>query len=91
MTGGDIYTVSASGGEARNLTSDLRASASWLAWRPSSRQILFAEHVDGRSGLARVDLDGNVTPLWEGASGSPPRVPGSPRACRSPATGARWL
>jgi dipeptidyl aminopeptidase/acylaminoacyl peptidase len=67
MTGGDIYIVSVSGGEARNLTPDLRASASWLAWHPSSRQILFAEHVDGQSGLARVDLGGNVTSLWEGA------------------------
>jgi dipeptidyl aminopeptidase/acylaminoacyl peptidase len=67
MTGGDIYTVSAFAGEAKNLTPELRASASWLAWHPSSRQILFAEHVDGRSGLARVGLDGDMTPLWEGA------------------------
>ena len=66
VTGGDIYLVPATGGKARNLTPALKGSASWLAWHPSSRSILFAEHLDGGSGLARADLDGGVTQLWKG-------------------------
>ena len=30
--GGDIYMVSAEGGEARNVTPEMKASASWLTW-----------------------------------------------------------
>ncbi len=66
-TGGDIYLVPASGGAARNLTPALEGSASWLAWHPSSGSILFTEHLDGGSALARVDRDGRVTRLWQGA------------------------
>jgi dipeptidyl aminopeptidase/acylaminoacyl peptidase len=66
-TGGDIYLVSASGGKPRNLTPNLDSSASWLAWHPDARQLLFTEFTDGGSGIARVDLDGRVTRLWQGA------------------------
>jgi dipeptidyl aminopeptidase/acylaminoacyl peptidase len=66
-TGGDVYTVPASGGKPRNRTPGLDASASWLAWLPSGRQIVFTEHRDGGSGLARLDLAGGVTQLWHGA------------------------
>ena len=66
VTGGDIYLVPATGGKTRNLTPALEGSPSWLAWQDSSRSILFAEHLDGGSGLARVDLDGKVTQLWKG-------------------------
>jgi dipeptidyl aminopeptidase/acylaminoacyl peptidase len=66
-TGGDIYTLPATGGKLVNRTPDLDASASWLVWHPSSRQVLFAELVDGGSGIARVDLGGGVTQLWKGA------------------------
>ncbi len=65
--GGDIYLVPATGGTARDLTPALDGSASWLGWHPSSASILFAEHRDGGSGLARVDLDGSVTRLWQAA------------------------
>ena len=40
---------------------------SWLAWQTSSRQIVFTEHLDGCSGIARVDLAGGVSQLWKGA------------------------
>src|SRR5580700_3595537 len=30
--GGDIFTIAATGGEARNVTPEMKASASWLAW-----------------------------------------------------------
>jgi dipeptidyl aminopeptidase/acylaminoacyl peptidase len=66
--GGDIYTIPARGGKPRNLTPDLHASASWLAWQPTSQGILFTEHIDGRSGIATLDVaNGRVTPRWTGA------------------------
>jgi dipeptidyl aminopeptidase/acylaminoacyl peptidase len=66
--GGDIYTIPATGGKPRNLTPDLKSSASWIAWRPSSQVILFTEHVDGGSGVATVDVStGHVTTMWTGA------------------------
>jgi dipeptidyl aminopeptidase/acylaminoacyl peptidase len=65
--GGDVFTVPAAGGKPTNRTPGLKASASWLGWLPSSRQIVFAEHVDGGSGVASLDLDGDrVTALWTG-------------------------
>jgi dipeptidyl aminopeptidase/acylaminoacyl peptidase len=66
-TGGEVYTVPAYGGKPHNLTPNLDSSASWLAWQPSSREIVFAEYIDGCSGIARVDWDGRVTHLWKGA------------------------
>src|SRR5439155_731387 len=45
-TGGDIWTVPASGGAPKNRTEGMKASASALFWRPSG-EILFTEHVDG--------------------------------------------
>jgi len=56
VTGGDIFTLPASGGEARNLTPERRASPSMLRWLPSG-QILFSEHADGA-----IDLE--VKSLW---------------------------
>ena len=67
VNGGDIYVVSATGGQSRNLTPDLKASASWLAW-PSANRILFTEHIDGSSGIAALDPEsGQTTTLWTGA------------------------
>src|SRR5713226_3702760 len=34
LTGGDIFTIGSDGGEAKNLTKDMKASAAWLAWQP---------------------------------------------------------
>jgi dipeptidyl aminopeptidase/acylaminoacyl peptidase len=65
-TGGDVFTIPAAGGRPRNLTPGLRASASWLAWRPNGL-LLITELVDGGSGVATVDpADGTVTTLWIG-------------------------
>ncbi len=64
---GDIYTVSSAGGDLRNLTPRLKASAVWLTWVRSSNRILFAEHIDGNSGIAALDpATGDVTTLWTG-------------------------
>jgi dipeptidyl aminopeptidase/acylaminoacyl peptidase len=66
-TGGDIFVVPAQGGDARNLTPGMKASASSLVWRDSG-EILFTEHVDGNSGLASLDpASGKITTLWTGS------------------------
>lgn len=66
VNGGDIYTIPADGGKPRNLTPDLKGSASWLAWQ-SPQQILFTQHVDGGSGIAAVRIaNGEVVSLWSG-------------------------
>jgi dipeptidyl aminopeptidase/acylaminoacyl peptidase len=53
--GGDIFTVGAAGGEAKNVTPGIKASASWLTWMSQS-MILFGEYVEGDAGLATLDL-----------------------------------
>jgi dipeptidyl aminopeptidase/acylaminoacyl peptidase len=65
--GGDIFIVPAEGGEARNLTPDLKASANTLMWMPDGKKILFGEDVDGESGFATVEPGtGTVEMLWHG-------------------------
>jgi len=65
-TGGDIYVVPASGGDARDVTPDVSASASEIYWKSPST-ILFAESIDGQSGISTVDLNaGKVDLLWTG-------------------------
>ncbi len=65
-TGGDVYLVPAQGGEAKNLTPGMRASASSLAWRDSG-EILFTQHADGNSAVASVDpASGKIATLWGG-------------------------
>jgi|HubBroStandDraft_6_1064221.scaffolds.fasta_scaffold74824_2 dipeptidyl aminopeptidase/acylaminoacyl peptidase len=66
-TGGDIYAVPASGGEPKNLTPGMKASASWIDWLPKSNRILFSEHVDGHEGYATVNPEtGHIDTLWTG-------------------------
>src|SRR3984893_3626919 len=72
ITGGDIHMVSSSGGEAKNLTKDMKASAAWLGWLPN-KKILFSEFVGGNSAIARLGpADGKIEPRWsaEGAFSS---------------------
>jgi dipeptidyl aminopeptidase/acylaminoacyl peptidase len=65
-TGGDIYAVPSDGGEAKNLTPGMKASAIALTWRPSG-EILFTELVDGNFGLASLDSgSGRIATLWNG-------------------------
>lgn len=64
--GGDIFTVSADGGAAKNITQGMKASASWLTWR-SGGKIIFGEDVDGESGIATVDpASGTISTLTRG-------------------------
>jgi len=65
-TGGDIFVVPAEGGEARNVTPGIPASPSWLTWQ-SAGKILFAERIDGDTGVASVELgSGKITQIWRG-------------------------
>lgn len=65
--GGDVFLLPATGGEARNLTPDLKASVSAVAWRPGGDEILLLESVDGASGIETLGVrSGKVTPLWSG-------------------------
>ena len=65
--GGDIFTIPATGGQATNVTPEMKASASWLAWTPQS-SILFGEYLEGDSGIATVSpADMHVTELFRDA------------------------
>ncbi len=65
--GGDIFIIAAEGGEPKNLTPQMQASASSLNWSPDGRKILFGEEVDGESGIALVDVvGGQIETLWHG-------------------------
>jgi dipeptidyl aminopeptidase/acylaminoacyl peptidase len=75
ITGGDIHVVSSDGGEAKNVTKDMKASAAWLDWLPD-KKILFSEFVGGNSAIASLDpASGKIEQRWsvEGAlsSGGP--------------------
>jgi dipeptidyl aminopeptidase/acylaminoacyl peptidase len=65
--GGDIFTIAATGGEATNITPEMKASASWLAWTPDAK-IIFGEYLEGDSGLATINpADGAKTELFRDA------------------------
>ncbi|MDP9064584.1 MAG: S9 family peptidase [Pseudomonadota bacterium] len=67
IAAGDIYEIPSAGGLARNLTPGLRGSAFSLIWRNNSADIVFAEAIDGGSGIAEYHRKGNsVVTLWQG-------------------------
>ena len=67
--GGDIFTITAAGGSASNLTPEMKASASWLAWNTDGK-ILFGDFIEGDSGIERLDpVSGHVETLWRGGEG----------------------
>jgi dipeptidyl aminopeptidase/acylaminoacyl peptidase len=64
FNGGDIFSVPAAGGEARNLTPDRKASPKWLRWLPSG-QILFTENTDGAVGIGLIEPSApDLKSLW---------------------------
>jgi dipeptidyl aminopeptidase/acylaminoacyl peptidase len=67
LTGGDISVISAFGGEAQNVTPDMKASASWIGWTPEGK-VLFGKYISGDSGVSVVDpATHEVAPVWRGA------------------------
>jgi dipeptidyl aminopeptidase/acylaminoacyl peptidase len=64
-TGGDLYTVPASGGEPRNLTPGRESSPAWLTWLSSGR-ILYVENVAGDTAVVSLDPgSGASATLWK--------------------------
>lgn len=71
-TGGDVQVVSIAGGEARNLTSGLKASPTALAWSGAD-EIVFAENADGNAGFGKVSIkSGAAQTIWSDALGAWP-------------------
>lgn len=65
--GGDIFTIPATGGEATNITPDMKASASWLVWN-SGGNIIFGEYIEGDSAIASINpADGTKMQLFRHA------------------------
>ncbi len=59
-TGGEIYQVSAQGGEARDLTPGRLSSPAWFTWL-SNRQMLFSEYTGGATSISTLDTDSGKT------------------------------
>ena len=65
-TGGDIYVVDIAGGKPRNITPQIESSPSSLRWIGPD-EILFAQNIDGKSGIAQVNASAPaVRSLWSG-------------------------
>ncbi len=64
-TGGDIFVISLDGGRPKNLTPNIKASPSSLAWTAPDR-ITFGEDIDGKSGFGSVTTSGAVEQIWGG-------------------------
>ncbi len=65
--GGDVYTIHADGGAAKNATPEMKTSASWLTWTPEGK-ILLGEYAEGDAGIATVDpSNGHIETLFRGA------------------------
>jgi dipeptidyl aminopeptidase/acylaminoacyl peptidase len=64
--GGDIYTVAAYGGEATNVTGDMKATANSLAWT-SDGKIVFGETIEADAAVATIDpASARIDQLWRG-------------------------
>jgi dipeptidyl aminopeptidase/acylaminoacyl peptidase len=55
---GDVWVVSAAGGEARDISRGLTASPGWLEWSADGKTLLAMGHDRGGAGLHRVAADG---------------------------------
>jgi dipeptidyl aminopeptidase/acylaminoacyl peptidase len=63
--GGDIYTISITGGDPRDVTPDIKATPNSVQWASDSHSIFFCEIADGQTGIASVNLDsGAVSTLY---------------------------
>jgi dipeptidyl aminopeptidase/acylaminoacyl peptidase len=64
--GGDVYTISARGGDARNLTPGMKASASWLQWTRAG-ELVAGEIAGGDAAVGAIDPKrGTLKALWRG-------------------------
>ena len=66
-TGGEIYRVSAEGGEASSITPGINSSVADIAAPKNSKYIYFSEHFDGGSAFSQIDpATGETERLWKG-------------------------
>ncbi|MBV9762175.1 MAG: S9 family peptidase [Acidobacteriaceae bacterium] len=69
FNGGDIFVMSGSGGEPRDLTPGRRTSASGFTWRGEDK-IVFTEYAGGGSAISTLDTkSGSSETLWKGEEG----------------------
>ncbi len=62
---GDVWVVSAAGGEARDISRGLTASLGWLHWSPDGHELLAIGHDRGGVGLHRLNVEGgNHERIW---------------------------
>jgi dipeptidyl aminopeptidase/acylaminoacyl peptidase len=67
LTGGDIHSINASGGEPENLTPNRKTSPSWFTWTKQGK-ILLAEYAAGDSAIALLDpATRKAEQLWRGS------------------------
>ncbi len=57
ITGGDVFVISAAGGEPVNVTPGLMASVQTIAWNGSSNRLTATEFASGDGVLATIDVD----------------------------------
>jgi dipeptidyl aminopeptidase/acylaminoacyl peptidase len=66
-TGGDIYVVPASGGNAQDVTPGMASSPAKITWLPGRNEILFAGHEGGGVNFGTVDPESKMMrQLWRG-------------------------
>jgi acylaminoacyl-peptidase len=65
-TGGDVFLLSAKGGEPKNLTPGIRASASAITWTDAGHMVMVANS-RGRTVISRLESgNGRLEELWSG-------------------------
>jgi dipeptidyl aminopeptidase/acylaminoacyl peptidase len=69
FNGGDVYLISSSGGEPRDVTPGRKSSPSGLTWQGPGK-LVFTEYVDGGSAISTVDIASRTAEtLWKGNEG----------------------
>ncbi len=63
--GGDVYLLPAAGGEPRDMTPNINATPTSVTWINGGRQILVSVYVDGRTGVALLDVTAQtISVVW---------------------------
>jgi Tol biopolymer transport system component/DNA-binding winged helix-turn-helix (wHTH) protein len=70
---GEVYIVSADGGQPKQLTFSGEGISN-LAWTPDGREIIYSSRYGGKSNLLRVPVDGG-SPQWLSESGNSAQYP----------------
>jgi dipeptidyl aminopeptidase/acylaminoacyl peptidase len=64
--GGDVHLIPAAGGQPKNITPEMKASASWLAWSLEGN-IVFGAYLEGDAGISSISpAGGKIESLFRG-------------------------